>query len=207
MEAGPEEAPPTPSEGDVTDQDIDVSQEAPVVPEEPEPVSPEELELCKLAIRALNFNSDSKELHNMKLSYKGDVIPFEQIPTEFEKHKMVLPILFYVESLMDRFEGEVSKWTEDPSVKGKSIVDKIKAFNAVAKGDEKLDKAKRIYWVRIILNCLIHGTPAENLVVTDVTPESLPEIFSLLKQKYGMDSRALISNSAVSDNSRAPGVF
>jgi hypothetical protein len=37
----------------------------PAMPEKP--VFPEELELAKLAVRALYFNKDSKNTHNLKL--------------------------------------------------------------------------------------------------------------------------------------------
>jgi len=187
--------------------DIDVSQEDPApdvaaVPEEP--VAPEELELAKLAVRALYFNAESKDLHDKKLRYKGRVIPFEKISDEFERHKIVLPVLFFVEKLMDHYEGKASKWTERPEIKGKSIIDKIRAFNAVAKGDEQLDNGKRVYWTRIILNCLLDGTPAENLVISDVNEQNLHEIFNFLKQQYGGDTRGLTPTNI---DLRSPGVF
>jgi hypothetical protein len=153
--------------------------------------APEELELAKLAIRALNFNAKGKNMHKYSLSFKGTQIPFEKISDFFEQTKAVRPVLGFVEHVMDKYEGISSRWTEQPEIRGKSILDKIKAFNAVGQGDEKLDNGKRVYWVRIILNCLLRGDPSYNIVSSDVDETTVDEIFNKLKQDYGYDTRGL----------------
>jgi hypothetical protein len=162
---------------------------------EQEPVAPEEIELAKLAVRALYFNAASKNLHNKKLKYKGEVIPFEKISDFFEETKAILPVLYFVEKLMDSYEGLASKWTEREEVKGKSIIDKIEAFSAVSNDDEKLDNGKRVYWTRIILNCLLNGSPDYNLVISDINEDTIPEIFNMLKQHFGRDTRGMVDTS------------
>lgn len=171
--------------------------------EEEEPLKPEELELAKFAVRAINFNIKSKDVHKLSLKYQGHTIPFEKISDFFEQTKAVKPVLGFLEHMMNKYEGLGSKWTEQPEVAGKKITDKIDAFNAVANPDEKLDNGKRVYWVRIILNALLKGDPSYNLVTSDVTPESLPEIFNKLKMDFGYDTRGLRKQLGL----RGPGVF
>ncbi len=171
-------------------------------PEEEEPVSLEELELAKLAVRALYFNIDSKDVHKFHINYKGHNIPFEKLSDFFEHSKKSLVVLAFIEHIMDSYEGFASKWTEEPEIKGKTIVDKIKAINAVAEPEEKLDKGKRVYWARIILNCFLFGNPDYNLVISDVTPDNIHEIFDMLKQHFGHDTRGLRQGI----NLGAPGV-
>jgi hypothetical protein len=169
-----------------------------------EPVPPEELELAKLAVRALYFNAGSKDMHTWTLKYHGHTIPFEKISDFFEQTKKILPVLGFVERVMDHYEGSSSKWSEKPEVKGKGIIEKIRAFNAVAHPDEKLDNGKRLYWTRIILNCLIDGNPDFNLTIADVTEENLPEIFNMLKQHFGRDTRGMTPPGM---DLRSPGNF
>lgn len=158
---------------------------------EEEPVSLEELELAKLAVRALNFNVDSKDVHKYHIRYKGERIPFEKIPDFFEQTKNVEVVLPFIEWVMDKYEGIHSRWTEQEEFKGKGILDKIKAIDANATEEEKLDCGKRVYWTRLILNCLLFGSPDFNLVTSDVTLETVHEIFALLKQHFGNDTRGL----------------
>lgn len=172
------------------------------IEEEEEPVYLEELELAKLATRALYFNVESKDVHKFHINYKGEEIPFEKLPDFFEQTKRCDVVLGFIEYVMDKYEGFASKWTEEPEIKGKSIVDKIKAINAVAKPEEKLERGKRVYWTRIILNCFLFGNPDYNLVISDVNPDNINEIFDMLKQHFGHDSRGLRQNI----NLGAPGV-
>ena len=158
--------------------------------EEPPP-APEELELAKMAIRALNFNVKGKDMHKFSLKFKGQQIPFEKISDFFEQTKAVRPVLGFVEYVMDKYEGISSRWTEQPEIRGKSILSKIQAFNAVGEGDEQLDNGKRVYWTRIILNCLLHGDPSYNIVSSDVDESTVGEIFNKLKQDFGYDTRGL----------------
>lgn len=162
------------------------------MPMEDEPLpSPEELELAKMAIRALNFNVKGKDMHKFSLKFKRQQIPFEKISDFFEQTKAVRPVLGFVEHVMDKYEGISSRWTEQPEIRGKSVLAKIKAFNAVGEGDEKLDNGKRVYWTRIILNCLLHGDPSYNIVSSDVDESTVGEIFNKLKQDFGYDTRGL----------------
>ena len=150
------------------------------------------------------FNTDSKDVHQYSLKFKGNRIPFEKIPDFYEATKQWQPVIAFVEYVMDKFEGFSSKWTEQDDIKGKNILDKIKMFNKNATSDEeKLDNGKRLYWIRIILNCLLHGKPTENLTIADVNEKNINEIFDMLKMHYGMDTRGLTPGKDV----RAPGIF
>ncbi len=193
---------PTPNEE--TAGEGDMSEEMP--PDEfldDDPVSPEELELAKLAIRAMYFNTDSKDVHQFSLKDKGNKIPFEEIPDYFEETKRWQPIIAFVEYVMDKFEGFSSKWSEQPEIRGRKILDKIKHFNKNVSEEEKLDNGKRLYWVRIIINCMLHGRPTENLTIGDVNEVNIKEIFDMLKMHYGNDTRGIMPGK----NIRAPGVF
>lgn len=190
-----------PGGGDDLSGELD--QEMPSMPEKP--VFPEEIELAKLAIRALYFNKDSKDTHNLKMRIDGQEIPFEKIPDYFEKTKKILSVLGFVEWVMDKYEGLASKWTEQPKVKGKSISSKIKYFQSLPE-DKVLDNGKRVYWVRIILNALIQGSPSMNINIGDVNEQNIVEVFRLLKQHFGRDTRGLISPD-VEQSLEGPGVF
>jgi hypothetical protein len=170
---------------------------------EEEPVEPEELELAKMAIRALYFNPDSKSVHRFVLKIGDRRIPFEKISDYFEETKNWKPVLGFIEHIMDKFEGMGSKWTEQPEIRGKGILDKIKLFNQDAPLEEHLDNGKRIYWVRIILNALLYGKPTYNLNTADVNEKNIKEIYRKLKQDFGRDSRGLWPNNDL----RAPGNF
>lgn len=170
---------------------------------EDDPVSPEEIELAKLAVRALFFNTDSKDVHQFSLKIGEDRIPFEEIPDFFEETKRWPPVIAFVEYVMDKFEGFSSKWSEKPEIKGKNILDKIKYYNKKSTDGEKLDNGKRLYWVRIILNCLLHGKPTENITVGDVNEKNIGEIFDMLKMHYGTDTRGITPGKDI----RAPGIF
>lgn len=202
----PEEssAGPMDSPGDNPDDlSGDIEEPMPTMPEKP--VFPEEMELAKLAIRALYFNKDSKDVHNLKLRIDKREIPFEMIADYFEKTKKILPILGFIEWVMDKYEGLASKWTEQPRVKGKSIKDKIKYFNSLPE-EERLDNGKRVYWVRIIINALLYGSPSMNINIADVNDQNIVEVFRLLKQHFGRDTRGLVSPD-VENNLEGPGVF
>jgi len=181
----------------------DLMNELPETPEKP--VFPEELELAKLAIRALYFNKDSKDVHNLKLKVDNQSIPFEKISDFFEKTKKIIPILSFVEWVMDKYEGLASKWSEQPEVKGKSIKDKLKYFVSLPE-EERLDNGKRVYWARIILNCLLNGTPNTNINISDVNEKNIEEVFRFLKQHFGQDSRGMMQPD-VKQNLEGPGVF
>jgi hypothetical protein len=159
---------------------------------EVEQVFPEELELAKFAIRALYFNVSNKDLSKVAMKYNKHLIAFYKIPDFFEKTKKGAPVLDFIEQLMDEYEGMNSKWTDRPEVKGKSILEKIRAFNAVAKPEEKLDNGKRMLWIRIIINCLFEGQSDFNINTSDVDEDTIHEIFNLLKMHYGHDTRGLL---------------
>jgi hypothetical protein len=181
--------------GDLGEEDIGMPEE--------KPVFPEELDLAKLAIRALYFNKDSKDVHNLKLRIDGREIPFEKISDYFEKTKKILPILQFVEWVMDKYEGLASKWTEQPEVKGKNIKSKIQYYTSLPE-EQQLDNGKRVYWTRIILNALLKGSPSMNINIADVNEKNIVEVFRLLKQHFGHDTRGL---SPQTDNLEGPGVF
>lgn len=195
-----EQAPEQEQQGDETQQkDAAPEQEM----NEPQ-VFPEEIELAKLAVRAIYFNINSKDVHSLKLRYKDSVIPFEKISDFFEKTKKINPVLGFVEWAMDRYEGLSSKWTEQPEIKGDGIVEKIKKFNKKLPEENRLDNGKRVYWTRIILNCLLHGTSNFNINISDVNEQNIKEIFRLLKQHFGNDTRGLFAG----DNDwKGPGTF
>ena len=165
------------------------------------PVFPEELELAKLAVRALYFNIASKDVHQYKMKIDGKPIPFDKISDYFESTKNWKPIVQFVEWIMDKFEGISSKWTEQPEIRGKSILQKIKKFKHLD-SEQVLDNGKRLYWVRIILNCLMSGNPDFNLVISDVNEKNIGEIFNLLKMHFGRDTRGIDQ-----DVKTGPGIF
>lgn len=171
---------------------------------EDEPVFPEEIELAKLAVRALYFNPASKSTHRYILTVGDKKIPFEKVSDYFEKTKKWKPILGFVEYVMDKFEGLASKWTEQPEIRGKGILDKIKSFNADnVPEDEKLDNGKRVYWARIVLNCLLYGKATYNLNIGDVNEANIKEVYRKLKQDFGRDSRGLLPDLDL----KGPGIF
>jgi len=181
------------------------------LPEEPpvedlapdEPTFPEEIELAKLAIRAIYFNIDSKNTHNLKMRIGNNEIPFEMVSDYFEKTKNIIPVLSFVEWVMDKYEGSASKWTEDPEIRGKSIAEKLKAFKKLPK-EQQLDNGKRVYWTRIILNGLLRGSPNFNINISDVNEKTIKEIFRLLKQNFGTDTRGTFAGLP---DMNAPGTF
>jgi len=193
---------PAPSEGE--EGAPDEGMEDDLLPEEPDVESaPEELELAKLAIRALFFNTSSKDVHMYSLKVKDHRVPFEELPDFFEDTKQWQPVISFVEYVMDKFEGFSSKWTEQPEIKGKNILDKIRILHKSTPKDQRLDNGKRLHWVRIIVNCLLHGRPTENINIGDVNEQNIKEIFDMLKMHYGMDSRGIMPGKDI----RAPGVF
>lgn len=154
---------------------------------------PEEIELAKLAVRALYFNPASKSTHRYIMNVDGEKIPFEKVSDYFEKTKNWKPILGFVEYVMDKFEGLSSKWTERPEIRGKGILDKIKAFdNENIPEEDRLDNGKRVYWARIILNCLLYGKATYNINMSDVNEKNIKEVYRKLKQDFGRDSRGLM---------------
>ena len=189
--------PPSPADNATPEQisngeeSIDPNEDIPEDNIEEEPVYLEEIELGKLAVRALHFNVDSKDVHKFNIKYKGEKIPFEKVPDFFEQTKNTKAVLGFIEYVMDYYEGVHSKWSEEKEFKGKNIIQKIEAINANAAPEEKLDNGKRVYWTRLILNCLLYGGPEYNLVMTDITPENINEVFSMLKQHFGHDTRGL----------------
>jgi hypothetical protein len=188
------EEPPAPDENSDLSGDIGAEEES----------YPEEMELAKLAIRAIYFNISSKDVHNLKLKVEGEVIPFEKISDYFEKTKSIIPVLGFVEWVMDHYEGDSSKWTERPEFKGKGIIEKIKQMNKDLPKEQRLDNGKRVYWTRIILNCLLRGNSDFNVNISDVNENSIKEIFRLLKQNFGTDTRGLFAGT---DNMQGPATF
>lgn len=195
------EAPPQENEGDAPSTD-EMPPEDNFEPAEI--VSPEEIELAKLAVRAIYFNVNSKDLHRLKLKVGEEIIPFEKIPDYFERTKKIIPILGFVEWAMDKYEGLSSKWTEDPSFKGLGIVEKIKKYNQEMPPEQKLDNGKRGYWTRIILNCLLRGSANFNLNISDINEKNIKEVFRLLKQEFGRDTRGLFATDV---DTSGPGTF
>ncbi len=210
-----EETPPEAPQGDapaaegegsdaLPDMDVDLGDEdIGAGDEDQEPVFPEEIELAKLAIAALYFNKDSKDVHKLGLwvnevdpqtgEKHKERIPFEKITDYFESTKNYKAVLGFVEHVISYYEGFGAKWTEDPEIRGKDIIGKIREFQKLPE-EEQLDKAKRIYWVRIILNCLMHGEPGYNLTVSDVNEKNIGEVYRKLKQDFGGDTRGLMPN-------------
>lgn len=191
-------------EGGGLPDEMDMDAMADNIDSEPEePVNPEEIELAKVAVRAIYFNLNSKDVHQYKLKVGDDLIPFEKIPDYFEETKQWKPVLAFIEHIMDKFEGTASKWAEEKEIDGKPIIQKIKIMNRRIPEEERLDNAKRLYWVRIILNCILSGKPTENMNIGDITERNLPEVFSMLKLHYGADTRGIVG----SEESQSPGVF
>ena len=191
---GGEEGAPNPDEEDLSGE---------VMPQAEE-VIPEEIELAKLAIRAIYFNPSSKDVHKLKLKINDHEIPFEKISDYYERTKHIIPVLGFIEWIMDKYEGVSSKWTEDPEIRGKNIIRKIKEFNKELPEEQKLDNGKRVYWTRIILNCLLHGSPNFNINIGDVNEKTIKEVFRLLNQNFSGDTRGLFPNM---DSSKGPATF
>lgn len=197
------DAPPAPGgEGEGLPDEVDLDALEEPVEEEPES-NPEEIELAKVAVRALYFNLDAKDVHQYKLKIKDNVIPFEKIPDYFEETKQWKPVLAFIEHVMDKFEGTASRWAEEKEISGKPIVQKIKILNRNIPIDQQLDDAKRLYWVRIILNCILFGKATENINIGDVTDRNIKEVFNWLKLHYGVDTRGITP----SKDYQSPGVF
>jgi len=175
--------------------------------EDEEEVSPEEIELAKLAVRALYFNIESKDVHNLKLHIDNRDIPFEKISDYFEKTKNIFLVIGFVEWVMDRYEGVSSKWSEEKNIKGKSIGEKIRLFNKQLPDEQKLDNGKRVYWTRIILNALLHGDSNFNLNISEVNEKNIKEIFRLLKQYFGSDTRTAYPSPTLTGDFRGPSTF
>ena len=200
---GGEDAAPSP-EGDgglPEEMDIDAMADDQGQPEEK--VNPEEIELAKVAVRALYFNLDAKDVHQYKLKIKDEIYPFEKIPDYFEETKQWKPVLAFIEHIMDKFEGTASRWAETKEISGKPIIQKIKMINRNIPEEEQLDDARRLYWVRIILNCMLFGKATENINIGDVTERNIEEIFNWLKLHYGVDTRGITPGK----DYQAPGVF
>lgn len=158
------------------------------------PVPPEELELAKLAIRAANFNTSSTDIHQYQLKINGQVIPFDQVSSYFEQTKNWQAVLKFVEWIINKYEGANSRWSEDQELLGKDIIKKIRFFNKDRSDPSKLlDNSKRIVWSRIILNALNNPDPSFNMNGSEVDEKSLPDIFNMLKQKFGNNSKGLAS--------------
>ena len=173
---------------------IDANQEEPppedlgaeLAPEKP--VYPEEFELADLALKALNFNAKSKNVHTLKLKIDGKEIPFERITDYFEETKDVAPILGFVEWAIDRYEGGSSKWIRS---KRSSIIQTIKKLNNELPEEQLLDSNRRMEWTRIILNCLLKGDANYSLNISEVNEKTIGEIFDSLMQTFGSDSKGM----------------
>jgi hypothetical protein len=173
---------------------IDANQEEPP-PEDlgaelsPEkPVFPEEMELAKLALQALNFNAQSKNVHVLKLKIDGREIPFERIPDYFESTKDIAPTLGFIEWAIERYEGGSSKWIRS---KKSNIIQTIKKLNTELPEEQLLDSNRRMEWTRIILNCLIKGDANFSLNISEINEKTIGEIFDSLMQTFGSDSRGM----------------
>jgi len=176
---------PPPNEGA---EGADLSSE--IMPET-EKTFPEEIELAKLAVRAIYFNPSSKDVHKLKLKIDNREIPFEMISDYYETTKNIIPILGFVEWVMNQYEGVSNNWMYQPEISGNSIIKKIKQFNKKLSPEQKLDNGKRIYWTRIILNCLLDGRSNFNLNIGDINEKTIKEVFRLLNQHFSGDTRGL----------------
>jgi hypothetical protein len=165
------------------------------------PTYPEEIILAKLAIRALHFNTKSKKLHTLKLRDGNEEIPFEKISDYFERTKQIPKILGFVEWAMNRYETSSSNWMNkiEPNV-----LTQIQELNKELPDEQKLDNNNRLDWTRIILNCLLRGSPNFNVNIADVNETTIREIHNLLSQTFANDSRGMFAN--ISDI-RGPATF
>ncbi len=199
-----ETAPPIPDEGGGLPEEMNIDDIPDDLGEEPEEeVNREEIELAKLAVRAIYFNLDSKDVHQYKLKVGDEIIPFENIPDYFEETKNWIAVLAFIEHIMDKFEGTSSKWAEEKEISGKPIIQKLKMINKNIPKEQQLDSAQRLYWTRIVLNCILFGKPTENMNIGDINERNLGEIFSWLKLHYGVDTRGITGGK----DHQAPGVF
>lgn len=168
--------------------------------DESKPVPPEELELAHLAIRAVNFDIKSKDVHQYGFQDNtGNRISFEQIPSYFEETKDWRRVLKFIEWLINKFEGVNSQWAEEQELKGKNIIQKISIINRKNKANPELqlDNSKRLVWTRIILNALINSDSSMNIIGSDIDEKSLPDIFNQLKQNFMHSSTGLFANKPV----------
>lgn len=155
---------------------------------------PEEKELAKLAVRALNFNSTANDVHQFKMTVNGQTIPFERISDFFEQTKNWKAVLKFVEWAINKYEGNNSKWSEEQELTGKNIIDKIRELNKDKSEPGKLlDNPKRLTWTRIILNALIHPDPSFNLSGVEVTDKNITDIYNMMRLHFGQNSRGITS--------------
>jgi hypothetical protein len=153
---------------------------------------PEEKELANLAIRALNFNSGANDVHQFKMTVNGQTIPFERIPDFFEQTKNWKAVLKFVEWVINKYEGNNSKWSEEQELTGKNIVSKIQELNKDKSDPSKLlDNPKRLTWARIILNALIHPDPSFNLSGVEVTDKNIKDIYNMMRLHFGQNTRGI----------------
>ena len=213
LEAGPppqeeEEAPPSPEggegapaapEGEAGMEVPEDGLEAELAPEKP--VFPEEMELAKLAIRALSFHAEGKNTQQLKLKIDGQQIPFEMMSNYFEKTKKNFAVLGFVEWVIDRYEGQGSNWMRRQNG---NIVSKIHKMNRELPEEQRLGSSDRLAWTRIVLNCLLQGTANFALNISEVNEKTIREIHNLLTQSFGHDSRGVFTG--ISDM-RGPGTF
>lgn len=165
---------------------------------------PEEIELAKLAVRAIYFDINSKNVHDLGMwvttvnpnthEKRKERIPFEKVADYFEKTKNYRSVLGFVEHVMDHYEGLSSKWTEPSDIEGKGILSKLRYFNNLPE-TEKLDNGKRVHWARIVLNCLLNGQPGYNLNIDDVNAKNIKDIFKKLNQDFGGSTRGIFSTN------------
>lgn len=200
------EAPPAQQEGDDAqgeDVNIDTENLENEFLDEEDEVFPEEIELAKLAIRAIYFNPSSKDVHKLKMRVNGEEIPFEKISDYYESTKNIIPVLGFIEWAMNKYEGISSKWTEQPDIRGKNIKEKMKEFKKLPE-EEQLDNGKRVYWTRIVLNCLLHGDANFNINIGDVNEKTIKEVFRLLNQHFSGDTRGMFVGTHFD---KGPGTF
>jgi hypothetical protein len=162
------------------------------------PNSPEETELGKLAIRALNFDIQSKDINQYKFTLPdGQTIPFEKISEYFEQTKDWRRVLRFVEWIINKYEGVNSQWASENELKGKNILQKLSALRN-RNPENQMDKSKFVIWTRIILNALINGNQSMNLSGTDVNDENIKDVFNQLKQNFGGNPRGLVDKEIIS---------
>ena len=190
-------------EGEAADEELNPEDALDdIAPEEPS--YPEELELAKLAVRALQFNIQSKDVHNLKFKINGQEIPFERISDYFESTKAIYPIIGFVEWVMDRYEGSASNWMKKHRP---GIVSRLKKMKQQLPEDQLLDDNNYLEWTRIVLNSLIKGTPNSNINISEVNEKTIGEVRNALMQSYDSDTRGITPSTSGSSDFIGPATF
>lgn len=163
--------------------------------------TPQDIELARLAVKALSMDGSR-------------VNP--KIYDDFEKKRNSAQILNYIESrvgkvgavdsIVDTALAQLGDTIDTNALKGKSISDKLAYYNQQTGGydDTQID-----FWTRIILNALKYNGNDYNMTGGD--GDSMNSIIERLKQDFNYDTRGmfdkLVKDRVTGSSLSGPGVF